>query len=579
MGPIKSSQSPVPGILFAVLIMALAGSALAPGSAPPPVVHVGAAQTLLPFPSVPGAIPVDRGSFRAGPTAPCVGLPADLSGVFSTNYTGACLIDHDLTISPGASLVVWGPHGNLTIGNLSTPLVLNISGTLHIDLGSGLGLLRGSHLTIFVWGTLLVAGQSLMTLSPTSTLMLEPGGHLDILGGSTLLMNGSSLYNAGGAVELVSASWVSGDTVPVTPLVDRLNITGPLNAWNSTGTDLRYVNFTSTVQRVTITGFYSRPATVDRVNLASVRDISLDEALVGNVSLTSVDNLTIGHLGLSPDLVEVQNLTVAAAVPCQIAIAHALLQGIHLSGAANVTLANSTVGAGASGLLEASRFLRANDSTQFEFPLDLSTGALVELTNVTTPALSVTGPAQVIVENWPSASAFINGAYEVPNISVENPRADVQVYRYALFHVTAPASSQVPTGTVLAIHDAVAGGPAPETFSLPLSGNLGIFLLTDNITAAGDTFLGQYVVSATAPGLSQTTTVTLVSDNEVYTLALAPGPLVISYSPYVLVALGALVAVATATVLLWHRTRQLRRWVDPLPEEGADAPAEDEEDS
>ena len=420
--------------------------------------------------------------------------------------------------------------------------------------------------TFQIYATLEVTGLASFYFANTSSLVDQ--GMLKVTSAASVFLNGTVPRMAGGGIDVEGGSLLgTNHTVSSVPEVGRLNLTG-------IGVSGRVVvNQTPLVEFMNVSTsnytflFLGSPSSIMHLNDVDTANATLtafeaDDAVLTGVTIGSTDRVVLGNSTVTTsDQVTVNSLRIVSKVTGDLTVAHGTVSGLNWSGAVSANLLNSTFSSGAASITSVSASWSATDGCRFDFPLVFGGVGVVHLQNSSAPSLVVTGRTHAYVYNWMRATTLsANNSAQIPAIQVLNQTSFVQVFRYLIIHVQ-EGRNLPPVGTSVTITPVSAPGTSTITPVLPPNGVLGVYLPTDNVTVGGDVYTGTYKVLARAVGMSNSTTITILSGGQSITLNLSPPPGAPSDWPLYeqLAEAGLLIVVVVTTVYLARVNRRRRR--------------------
>lgn len=518
-----------------------------------------------------------------------------VSGPSTASRAGPVTSCNSTLGSTSNSLVIVAPSGSVCEWNNKTAL-RGVSGFSITSKGENL-----AYLTIEGGGTVRVNsswalnGSGLITVEGGSQVVLGAGDHmllwgrfagLDVLTGSAVFLNGSAIQSVpqGGGSVFVQKGTLFGGRFNSTPpvigaTVGYANLTGNLSAVTVKDSMVNWLNVSGDIANITLSGSAaSSPMTLSHIDAlnSSIGNFFADNATVSNVTLGPVGNITLGNSTAKlSDLVKVDSLQVTANVPGSVNIAHAFVWHFQGSGAANVNVYNSTLYNGSGSLTDAGSSFTAISGVSFAYGLQFNSTRTVRLDNVTAPSLTFHGLTHATIDNWGTNTTIISGSVgDVPNISVLNQSAWVQIYRYVTVRVEGSGGSIPSTRTNFSIMDASIPFSSWSFYTLPASGILGLLLPTDNITIGGDAFTGAYEARAILGSVTVIQSFSLTGDGltiplQIVAPATSPIPIVYVY----LAEVASLIAVVAATVYLSLDVRRAHRQKPRRKEENEPEPS------
>lgn len=482
-----------------------------------------------------------------GPYPGCKAVTQSSSIVISVNASSEC----------GWTTSTLGPptSGQITV---SLPVTLTGGGRVNVEPG----------VQIELYNDLFVTDGVSLVLGGSDTLVINPTGNLQVLTVSGLFLNRSTLDMEGGEL-YVNHGTVMGNTNSTNStqqVVQDLNVTGTglTGTVNISDSAIEWMNITHGTYSVTLTGSYAQPVFVDHVitGNATLSTFLADNVDLGSISLGLVDNLTLGNpYTTASDNVTVANLFVNQ-VNYTITLAHATVGELHWSGARSANIVASTFSAASTAnITDVSASFVATGGTLFPAPLVFSGTSTVKLVNISAPQLLLNGVTRASLYNWPGNTVVSGGGIpSLQSVLVRNDSAYAQVFRYLTVQLQGAGGTLPPSSTVVSFTMASVPNAVPILYALPpKSSVLALYLPTDNVSAGGDTYTGDYSIVATAPGMSATARLNVESDNLRTALELSPEVYTPSFPyPYLVAESGALVAVVVASVYLILQNRRRR---------------------
>jgi hypothetical protein len=434
---------------------------------------------------------------------------------------------------------------------------------------------------VFLNSSLTVEGGVKMVFLGGSIFYLGYGSRLDILQSSSVLLNNTPLSILGGQVIVDHGSLIGNSSSPSPSAeVTAIDLDGPLSSLEVNGSLIRWVNASQPIGSVTLSGTYSALIPVQHFNATNVNMFSADNAILTNVTLGSVGNMTLGNSNQILDEVNVTSLVISGEVSGTLTISHAIVWGFFWSGARGVVASQSRFSSVASNVITAvSGSFQASDSCTFMSSLIFNdTTSSVRLENISAPSLVFNKATHADVYNWPGNTVGLAGTPSVQNITVKNNSASVQIYRYLTVIVQNAGSSVPPQSATLAIRRSDISNAPWASYHL-VNGTVGLYLPTDYITSLTDTFEGSYDIKATVQGTSSSQSISFYFTGEVVTLTLSSPPSTSYTFCYLVAELVLLFVLAGATGWLIVRNRRLRPPPKKVPSEKDPEPKMDEKDT
>ncbi len=525
--------------------------------------------------TVPSVVPSSSSTPITGIEPNCTAVQnGPASAIITINYSNKCVwnnstlagilsvFDNSKTLVNISNLAIEGGG----VVNVTGPWNITIEGELSVENASTLSFNRSDHLVLGARsfsGIVVDSGSRLLLNSIPISMSVGSGSVSGGYTGGYITINNGTLY--GGSHALAKTS---------PPTVTEVAIQGPgkLKSISVTGSAVSYLNVSVNVSSVTLIGTFSKPARVDNLNASysSIENLRADNVILTNTSIGHVTNLTVGNGSTpSPDYGFVYNLFVSGVVSATAQFSHTTLSRLSWSGATDVLLTNSTVLNGSARITDASSSFVATGGCLFKFPLVFNGTSQVRLVNVTAPSLVFNGATAASIYNWRENTSVVSGSVaNLPGITVKNQSASVLVYRFVTVLVRGQGGAVVPPGSRLTITDTLVPASPTYDYSLPNSGTLYLYLLTDNVSVGGDSFVGSYEFTASTSSGTVSSSVTLTTEMQVILQVPSP-PAILPFNDQdiFLSETAALAATLLGVAYLTLRNRRMSRSAKAEPSE------------